>query len=96
MKYCDIDFYRVMKLRDKLNVMKHLLNDDYHALTEMYTKYDTDIIDCLREYRTLDTALRKLDFVRLQPRDFNDKCYIYNRMKKMDRGFKVLLNFYKG
>jgi hypothetical protein len=47
-------------------------------------------------HRTLASELRHLDFVRLQPGDFTDKAYICNRLKKMDKGFKVLMGFYKG
>ena len=92
MKYSEIDFETITRLNRDLEKMKMLFNEDYHTLQEFYLRIDLRLMRCLTEHRTLDSELRRLDFARLSEICFSDRRYIFNRIKKMDKGFKCLLN----
>lgn len=96
MRYVDIDFPTIMRLNTILDNCKRMISINHPALKNTYLQIDEEMMKCLTKHRTLHSDLRYLDFIRLTERDFVDKSYIHNRLSKMDKGFKLLMNMYRG
>jgi hypothetical protein len=95
-KYSDIDVDTIIRLSKVIRRLRKLMVEDYPALRNFYLEKDKELITCLTAHRALTSEMKKFDFAYLSPVCFCDKAYITNRINKMDKGYTLLLDMYRG